>query len=118
MSTFNIHGSKTADGVVIVEGLAVVTNDLEIGRVRTERTTGCCETANHRAAQLQMGSQFFTDHDKGNAAVTQGCPCRHDHWYEVEVPAGGGTRMVLQNGERMAQRGYGIDARKSCKVAE
>lgn len=117
MSTFNIHGTKTGDGVLIVEGLAVVTNDVEVGRVRTDRNYGCCENENHRAAQVTSGGAVFTAHIKCDEAAVEGCSCRHDHWFEVQVPTGNGDyRMVLQNGERLATVGYGRNAERECRV--
>jgi len=110
--TFNIHGTKTGDGVVITEGLAVVTNDVEVGRVKIDRDSSCCGDPNDSASQMRVGGVIYTDHDEARDAVAQGCYCSHDHWFEV-VLAPDWTRTVLQNGERLATVGYGVNAAKA-----
>lgn len=103
MSIFNIHKNVTADGVVITEGLRVYSNELETGVVVGRDQGRCCgrgEAGGHPKAQLRPSGMdgWFTDHPAGAKAVTAGCYCRHNHWFDVKYDNGGGGMF---DGERI-----------------
>ena len=108
---FNPHRSVTADGVLIVPGLWVWTNDCDLARVMSDDAAGsgnsCCAPngAEHgKAAQMRSGGIWYSDHEAGVNAVDGGCYCRHDHWFTVETAKG--TRSF--NGERLGTRMPGL----------
>jgi hypothetical protein len=100
---FNPHQSKTADGVLIVEGLVVYTNEMAVGKVVGDRDGSgqsgmCCNESDHdRAAQMRSGTGIYTDHRIANV-IRLTCRCAHDHWFTVETA--NGTRDM--NGERLS----------------
>lgn len=102
---FNVHENVTADGVVVVTGLRVRTNDWTIGVVTTDRnqdrSTGCCYNAAHRGQKRGGdGRTWFTDHD---TAERHDCNsgCRHNHWYTVKFDDG---TTKEYDGERLGAR--------------
>lgn len=111
MTKFNPHNNVTADGVVIVEGLQVVTNEIELGTVRVDEDCGsgahCCypNGAEHFEAdgQVKQGGVYYSDHQVGYDLQMQGCTCRHDHWFRIETAKG--TKSF--NGERLGAASYG-----------
>jgi hypothetical protein len=101
---FNPHSNKTADGAVIVPQMYVFTNEMEVGRVVKDRTSGpCCEKPGN--AQVYMGG-YFTDHQFSCPSGGE-CYCRHNHWYDVEYVNGG---TVMMDGERLATKFQGRSA--------
>jgi hypothetical protein len=95
---FNPHGSVTADGVLIVPGLRVFTNNLDRGTVTEDRdVTRCNCGTRHTAAQVRVGGGWFTDHQRQPL-----CSCRHNHWFTVTLDSGGDRMM---DGERVSTRG-------------
>jgi hypothetical protein len=108
--TFNPHKCVTADGAEIELGLAVFTNELEVGEVVGERVNQCCG-CDDTAVRGQMyvpGSGWFSDHKGANKMVEAGHYCRHDHWFEVDT--GHGVKSF--NGERLATLFEGRSAAK------
>ena len=106
---FNPHGNVTADGVLIVEGLRVFTNEMEVGTVVSGEPSTCCmndlseeDKAKHPEgnAQVRIGTGWFSDHEAGAHWVAGGCYCRHDHWFKVQTE----TSLKSFNGERIATR--------------
>jgi hypothetical protein len=103
---FNPHGNRTANGVVITEGLEVFTNELRVGKVvADERNDGMCcvkqgaDPETHgNSGQIRLSQGWFSDHPTANKLVELGCHCRHDHWFTVETANG----TVSMNGERLA----------------
>jgi hypothetical protein len=105
---FNPHGNVTANGVLITEGLMVITNEMEAGRILVDESSGehlCCSdnkcfpgAEHHSKGQVQLSGAWFTDHELGVNAVDGGCYCRHNHWFRVETKRG--TKSF--DGERVA----------------
>ena len=106
-NSFNRHANVTADGVVIVEGLRVITNEMRHGTVVKDRNESMCCERSHDKAQLQQRGTWFTDHDKGRDCVGRCTACRHNHWFDVEYDDGGGGMF---DGERMATAFEGVSA--------
>jgi hypothetical protein len=122
---FNVHNNLTADGVLITEGMKVVTNDCEQGTVVADSDDtefGCCaptdshsDTARvsdytlpqlHNSGQMVVDGIHFTDHENGYKCPESAggiAPCRHNHWFRVATSNG----TVSLDGERMGARSYG-----------
>lgn len=102
---FNPHGSRTADGVRIVPGLWVWTNDMTQGQIIGDQTAtaevGCCvrngAEGHDSPAQTRDG---FVDHELATHNRDSGCYCGHDHWFTVATVKG----TVSMNGERLGRR--------------
>ena len=103
MCKFNVHNNKTSDGVPITLGLAVFTNEMEVGTVvaDTDREPSkCCEEPTHVNGQMYVsGGGWFTNHAARNSCDEPGKYCGHNHWFRVEVPNGKGGTF---DGERLA----------------
>lgn len=101
MCRFNVHENKTADGVVIVLGLEVVTNEWKRGVVVADnnQNNGCCQEPSHKGQQTIEGN-VYTDHSK-RECDNQPVLCHHDHWFEVEYTDGSFHQF---NGERLGAR--------------
>lgn len=115
--TFNLHGNKTADGVVIAPGLAVFTNDLTVGHVTrdTNETNMCCHYEAHTDGQIVVSGGVFTNHAFG--CVVPDCNrCRHNHWFAVRMPDG--TTVSSWDGERLTTRLPGSGKRATDAIRE
>lgn len=111
MCKFNVHQNRTADGVVITSGLVVWTNDMNVGRVVSDNCQGetkCCEEPTHKGQMNLDDHSWFTDHDAATCDDSTKF-CRHDHWFRVECPNGGGGSF---NGERLATAHRTYDGRR------
>lgn len=112
--SFNPHNNVTADGVLIVVGLRVITNEMKHGVITADTNAdsySCCKgvhtnDAGLKPGQIHLNGGWFTDHQ---AASKLKCDqyCGHNHWFFVELDDGGASRM---DGERVATRFNGVKA--------
>lgn len=108
-NTFNVHSNRTADGVLIIPGLRVWTNEMVQGVVISDdhapREGVCCGNPEHQNGQVFIRDMrgWFTDH---SATCEDGKYCTHNHWFTVETA--NGTKSF--DGERLATKFEGREA--------
>jgi hypothetical protein len=82
--TFNPHGNKTANGVVITEGLRVLDYNRREGTVVADRDA----------------TRYMCPAVDGSTADPETPGCRHDHWFDVK-PDEGQDGGGMFNGDRL-----------------